>query len=55
MCINSFVPNAHFLYPKKMSKTKRFSDVFKGVEKGSNGNKWVKGSSPKFTSDIKRI
>ena len=40
--INSFFPNAPFLYPLIISENLRFSDVFREVEKGCNGNKWVK-------------
>ena len=39
---NSFVPSVPFLYPLKTSEN-RNRNVFKGVEKGCIGNKWVKG------------
>ena len=40
---NPFVPNAPFLYPLKILENLKFSDVFRGVEKGCIGNKWVNG------------
>ena len=46
---NPFVPNASFLYPLKQKKTLRFSDVFRGVEKGCIGNEWVNPISTNFT------
>ena len=33
--INSFVPNAPFLYPLKTSKNGKFSDVSRGLRKGA--------------------
>ena len=41
--MSPFVPSAPFLYPRNNQKTVRFSNVFRGVEKGCIGNKWVKG------------
>ena len=39
--INSFGPNAPFLYPLKTSKNLKVF-CFQGVEEGCIGNKWVK-------------
>ena len=36
-----FFPMRHFLTPWKHQKPLRFSDVFRGVEKGCIGKKWV--------------
>ena len=41
--LNRFVPNAPFLYPLKTSDNLTVSLCFQEVEKGSIGNKWVKG------------
>ena len=43
--LNSFIPNAFFLYPLKISRV--FGKVFlyfQAVEKGCIGKKWVKES-----------
>ena len=38
---NPFVPNAPSVYPLKTSENRKFSDVFRGVDKGCIGNEWV--------------
>ena len=38
---NPFVPNIPFHTPWKHQKTVRFSDVFRGVEKGYIGSEWI--------------
>ena len=40
--INSFVPNAPFLYPLRTSKNRKFFWSFQRVEKRCIGNKWIK-------------
>ena len=40
--LNSFAPNAPFLYPLKTSKNLTVFWCFQGVEKGCIRNKWVK-------------
>ena len=39
--LNSFVPNAPFLYPLKLSENRKIISCFQGVEKGCIGNEWV--------------
>ena len=40
--INSFVPNAPFMYPLKTSENHKVFWCFQGVEKGCIGDKWFK-------------
>ena len=40
--LNTFVPNAPFLYPLKTSENLTVFWCFQGVEKECIGNKWVK-------------
>ena len=40
--INSFVPNAPFLYSLKTSENRKAFWCFQGVEKGCIGSKWVR-------------
>ena len=42
--INSFVPSAPFLYPRKNQKTLPFSDILKGQKKGALKTDGLNGS-----------
>ena len=42
LLINSFVPNAPFLYSLKTSENRKAFWRFQGVEKGCIGSKWVR-------------
>ena len=39
---NTFVPNPPFLYPLKISESRKIFWYCQGVEKGGIGNEWVK-------------
>ena len=44
--INSFLPNAPFLYPLKTSENFRVFWYFQGIEKVCIGNKWINTPCP---------
>ena len=52
MFINSFVPNAPFLYPLTTSENLKVFCCFQGVAKGCIGNKWVNLSPKQNLSKI---
>ena len=53
--INTFIPNAPFLYPLKTSKNLTVFWCFQGVEKGCIGNYWVKFITFNFKFKFKFI